>query len=121
MVLYYDLPVYRDTYKLVLDVFELAADYSIQDDGTSLCTGLVTETCYGDWYLPSAFELKLLHNAHIITPPPQKKTATHFYSLWSSTEKDSTDAWTLRPSVGCCRSSDKTLDPQHAVRAVRAF
>ena len=88
MVLYYDLPVYRDTYKLVLDVFELAADYSIQDDGTSLCTGLVTETCYGDWYLPSAFELKLLHNAHIITPPPKKKqqrTSTAFGPLQRKT------------------------------------
>jgi len=27
MVLYYDLPVYRDTYKLVLAVFELTKDF----------------------------------------------------------------------------------------------
>jgi hypothetical protein len=27
MALYYDLPVYRDTYKLVLDVFELTKDF----------------------------------------------------------------------------------------------
>ncbi len=30
MVLYYDLPVYRDTYKLILEIFEVTKDFPIE-------------------------------------------------------------------------------------------
>ena len=65
----------------------VAANYSIQDDGTSLCTGAATETCYGDWYLPSKFELNLLY--------AQKSVVGGFASIayWSSTEYGSSYAW----------------------------
>ena len=39
----------------------IAADYSVQDDGITACTGATNETCYGDWYLPSKVELNLLY------------------------------------------------------------
>lgn len=65
---------------------KVATDYSVQNDGVTACTGAVAETCWGDWYLPSKFELRLLYN---------KKSSVNigenFY--WSSTENDSNEAW----------------------------
>ena len=68
---------------------KVAADYSVQEDGTSVCTGAPTETCYSDWYLPSTFELTLLN---------QQKVAIGvggfaLDNYWSSTENDSSSAW----------------------------
>ena len=66
----------------------IAANYSVQDNGIAPCTGAVTETCYGDWYLPSKVELNLLYN--------QKIVVGGFASSydWRSTEYYSTTAWT---------------------------
>ena len=44
---------------------KVAADYSVQENGTSACTGVATETCYADWYLPSTFELNLLYQQKV--------------------------------------------------------
>ena len=40
---------------------KVAADYSVQEDGVTPCTGSAAEICYGDWYLPSMVELNLLY------------------------------------------------------------
>jgi hypothetical protein len=65
--------------KLVSSAAQMANDYSVQDDGTTACTGASTETCWGDWYLPSKFELNLLYN--------QKESFPLVLSIdyWSST------------------------------------
>ena len=91
----------------------VAANYSIQDDGTSLCTGAATETCYGDWYLPSKFELNLLY--------AQKTVVGGFanYVYWSSTENYSSLAWTQYFNDGSQGYAYK--DFALPVRAVRAF
>ena len=68
---------------------KVAADYSVQADGKTACTGAATEICHSDWYLPSTFELTLLY---------QQKVAIGVGGFtndnyWSSTENDSSSAW----------------------------
>ena len=65
---------------LVASAAQIADNYSIQEDGEQACTGAVTETCYGDWYLPSKVELNLLYNQKNVVGG----FANNFY--WSSTE-----------------------------------
>jgi hypothetical protein len=93
----------------------VAADYSVQNDGVTVCTPNppITETCYGDWYLPSTVELNLLYK--------QKAVVGGFSnsSYWSSTEHDSNEAWTLLFANGY-RTSDNKVNT-FPVRAVRAF
>ena len=59
---------------------KVAANYSVQENGTSACTGAATEICYGDWYLPSKVELNLLYQ--------QKSVVGGFADgyYWSSSE-----------------------------------
>lgn len=40
--------------------------YSVQEDGVTACTGAATETCYGDWYMPSKYELNLLYEQQAV-------------------------------------------------------
>ena len=94
---------------------KVAADYSVQENGTSACTGAATEICYGDWYLPSKFELKLLY---------QNKTAAVVGGFanndyWSSSENGSGIAWSQYFLNGFQYNTSK-LNPL-PVRAVRAF
>ena len=92
----------------------VAANYSIQDDGTSLCTGAATETCYGDWYLPSKFELNLLY--------AQKSVVGGFVGAyyWSSTEYGSSFAW-LQMFFDGYQGSNLYKGSSYRVRPVRAF
>jgi hypothetical protein len=99
---------------------KVAADYSVQDDGVAACTAAlrlshppVTETCYGDWYLPSKVELNLLFKVAGVVGG----FANNFY--WSSTEGSDLAAWVQDFSLGYLIGGAKygTL----AVRAVRAF
>ena len=66
---------------------KVAADFSVQEDGVTACTGSVDEVCYGDWYLPSKHELALLYQ--------QKYIVDGFAddSYWSSAEANSNNAW----------------------------
>ena len=64
-----------------------AADFSVQDDGMTPCTGAVDEICYGDWYLPSGHELFLLSQQKDVVGG----FADNYY--WSSTEEDGYLAW----------------------------
>ena len=93
---------------------KVAADYSVQEDGTSACTGAPTEICYGDWYLPSKFELNLLYQ--------QKSVVGGFanYSYWSSSEYSSYGAWFQFFNDGY-QNDDYKDDDLLLVRAVRAF
>ncbi len=94
---------------------KVAADYSVQEDGSNACTGAATETCYGDWYLPSKVELNLLY---------QNKTAAvvggfdnNFY--WSSTEGGSDRAWFQYLGFGV--QGNEVKSSTYPVRAIRAF
>ena len=93
---------------------KVAADYSVQEDGTSACTGAPTEICYGDWYVPSKVELNLLYQ--------QKSVVGGFanYSYWSSSEYSSYSVWFQFFNDGYQNDEFKYEDLL-LVRAVRAF
>jgi hypothetical protein len=90
---------------------KVANDYTVHGDAPYADT--VDETCYGDWYLPSKFELNLLYQ--------QKSIVGGFVDslYWSSTENDAYCAW----AQYFCSGSQHNLNKKHAlrVRAVRAF
>ena len=91
----------------------IAANYSVQDNGIDPCTGAVTETCYGDWYLPSKVELNLLYKEKSVVGG----FANNYY--WSSTEDYSYYAWLQYFGDGTQYNYDKGFPDR--VRAVRAF
>lgn len=107
---------------------KLAADYRVQDDGENPCTGSATETCWGDWYLPSKNELNLMwfnladsdHNGRNDGQDDPNNLAgfgTHIY--WSSTEVDFVRASSQSFSDGLVDSEVKANT--WGVRAIRAF
>jgi hypothetical protein len=75
---------------------------------------------YGDWYLPSKYELNLLYlQKHVVGG-----FANDFYGLyWSSTEGDTNGAWVRSFFLGNQFLGDyyKYKDETYYVRAVRAF
>jgi hypothetical protein len=92
----------RDTYAA-----RVCNEYSLTDGGTT----------YGDWYLPSKYELNLLYF--------QRGVVGGFTlnSYWSSTEvfgaNSNTDAWSQRFSDGTQNKYTKLT--QFCIRAIRAF
>ncbi len=83
---------------------KVCADYSVVDAGVT----------YGDWYLPSKYELNLLY---------LQKTAVGGFTInyyWSSTENEQDDARRQKFSNGAQSSGSKTGNSSY-VRAVRAF
>ena len=107
----------------------IAAQVAIGDDGSTyaarICNELqITEggTTYGDWYLPSKYELDLMYDVKATIDATALANggvgfAAFFY--WSSTEDDSNFAWRQSFIDGNQFSSDKS-NFRH-VRAVRAF
>jgi len=93
----------------------VAANYSVLDDGTTPCTGVATETCYGDWYLPSKVELNLLYTKKAFIGG----FATSLY--WSSTEYQSNGVWFQDFNGGGQSGFSKNTASNVRVRAVRAF
>ncbi len=82
---------------------KVCADYSVTVSGVK----------YGDWYLPSKYELNLLYQ--------QKDVVGGFASsanYWSSTELNSTNAWSQYFGGG---SGHLLKDGTYRVRAIRAF
>lgn len=107
---------------------KLAADYRVQDDGESPCTGSATETCWGDWYLPSKDELNLMwfnladsdHDGNNSGPnDPNNLAGFSTLTYWSSTEADFDRAWDQLFRIGLADRSFKANTWQ--VRAIRAF
>ena len=78
-------------------------EYSVTEDGVT----------YGDWYLPSKYELDLLYM--------ERATIGNFTPnyYWSSTEYDNVDAWLQDFYDGYITAANK--DATISVRAVRAF
>lgn len=96
---------------------KLAADFSVQEDGVTPCTGAVGEICYGDWYLPSKYELNLLYQQRDVVGGFTTDARDGFY--WSSTEQSIEHAWLhyfyiLDQPYGTKNNTFK-------VRAIRAF
>ena len=101
----------------------VAANYSIQDDGVTPCTGGHIETCWGDWYLPSKIELKLMKYS-IATDNEGtirnlgKLTLGSLY--WTSTESSQGDAWVQTMAANTSTSSQDKSNT-YRVRAIRRF
>ena len=97
--------------------------YNGQDFAATICnefyvsiTENTIETTFGDWYLPSKYELNLLYQ--------KRTTVGNFASdkYWSSTEYDSDKAWTINFATRS-GSAESTQDKTYGnrVRAIRAF
>ena len=71
------------------------------------------ETTYGDWYLPSKYELNLLYL--------KRTTVGNFAAdkYWSSTESDKDRAWSINFNTSSDSAEDKTS--KNRVRAIRNF
>lgn len=107
---------------------KIAADYRVQDDGESPCTGSATETCWGDWYLPSKDELNLMwfnladpdHDGNNSgSSDPHNLAGFSNLTYWSSTEADFDRAWTQLFRNGLVGRDFKANT--WGVRAIRAF
>ncbi|EHL30499.1 coiled-coil domain-containing protein [Legionella drancourtii] len=95
----------------------VANNYQIGADGKSPCptTMSATLTCYGGWYLPSDYELVLLHSS--LKQMGLAGLKDELY--WSSTEGDTTQAWLLDFYTGESKVQDKSTQAQ--IRAIRHF
>lgn len=94
---------------------KLAADYSVQEDGVTACTGSIDEICYGDWYLPSAWELlKLYQNRDYVGGFAQR-------NYWSSTEGDADTAFQVIFDDSVLQYSNASKYYPLRVRAIRVF
>lgn len=93
-----------------------AANYSVLADGKTPCATTVTHAmaCYGDWYLPSIYELDLMR-LHLTGV--QNLTSAPY---WSSTEVSVTEAFVEQSDTGEQVITDKSLTTPR-VRAIRAF
>lgn len=88
-----------------------AANYSAGDDGAPCETQANhLATCYGDWYLPSIYELDLMAKSALLS--------SAFY--WSSTEANVTESWAQEGGTRAQMLIDKSISTPH-VRAIRAF
>jgi hypothetical protein len=72
---------------------------------------------YGDWYLPSKYELQLLFKQKLVVGG-----FTNTTYVWSSTEADDKTAYTIDffSTAGTVQAEPKNLNPR-SVRAIRAF
>ena len=82
---------------------KVCADYSVTVGGIT----------YGDWYLPSEYELNLLYLQKNVV----SGLSTNFY--WSSSESDYFNAWFKGFHIGTQSANDKGAT--YYVRAIRAF
>jgi hypothetical protein len=96
----------------------LAANFQVLEDGVTPCqTPIAPESlCYGGWYLPSAFELQLLHNT--LHQANLSSFAPEYY--WSSTEASVTNAWLQNFATGEITASSKS-NTIGRVRAISHF
>lgn len=95
-----------------------AANFQVLKDGVTPCKTpiLIGEVCYGGWYLPSAYELQLLHrNLHLQS---LSFFAPEFY--WSSTEHSVSEAWLMQFATGELSASNKS-NTIGRVRAISRF
>lgn len=110
----------------------IAAQVAIGDDGSTNAGRICNElevvqggNNYGDWYLPSISELKLIYDKRsVINPTATSNGGTTLdesanANYWSSTETSDTNAEYQRFDNG--EDNDGNKDQQFIVRAVRAF
>ncbi|MDP5093762.1 MAG: DUF1566 domain-containing protein [Polaribacter sp.] len=107
----------------------ISSHVAIGDDSNSYAARLCSElqvvennVTYGDWYLPSTFELKLLsQNATVVNSTAisngGESLINNFY--WSSTENTNSRAWIV--NISDAQESNVLKSSQNPVRAIRSF
>ena len=107
----------------------VAQEYSVQEDGQTACTASSSsKKCYGDWYLPSKYELNLMYSnigPNVKTLKNKWGFAYDFY--WSSTEdcedcyteSNPYNAWSQDFFNGYPSPTTKNLSLQ--IRVIRSF
>ncbi len=114
----------------------IAATVAIGDDADTFAARVCNELhlpdsgiTYGDWYLPSKYELNLMYqNKAIIdstATAPGNGGSTFYYGrgehdYWSSTERSAYHAWYQSLTTGH-QTDQKDKARKHRIRAVRAF
>lgn len=96
----------------------VAANFQVAEDGITLCHAPFTgnTSCYGGWYLPSAYELKLMHES--LAKKGLSSFAPEYY--WSSTEASISKAWLQNGATGELLQSSKS-ETIGRIRAVSKF
>ncbi len=96
----------------------LAANYRVLADGETPCPKvfIAESLCYGNWYLPSAYELQLLYNQ--VRQASLASFAPEFY--WSSTEVNVSNALLQNFATGELLPSNKA-NTIGQVRAISRF
>ncbi len=96
----------------------LAANYRVLADGETPCPKVFIpeSVCYGNWYLPSAYELQLLYNK--VRQASLTSFAPEFY--WSSTEVNISNALLQNFATGELLPSNKA-NTMGQVRAISRF
>lgn len=91
----------------------LASSYQVSADGITPCASSLTVSspCYSGWYLPSLYELLLLH--------ANLKIEFANQPYWSSSEASATNAWLVDFGSGTSQVSDKSTKAH--VRAIHTF
>lgn len=97
----------------------LASNYQVQSDGSPCAPDTMASSslCYGGWFLPSLYELKLLY-----TNLKEKKLGQledDFY--WSSSEINATQAWAVDFGQGLGIAITQEKSYLGHVRAVHTF
>ena len=96
---------------------------SMTISNAAIYVNALTDGGFTDWYLPSVDELKLLNvNRFNVNKALDTISATELsldLEYWSSTERDSSNAYLVRFFQGI--SSDEIKTNTNSVRAVRAF
>lgn len=83
-----------------------ASKFQVMDDGITPCkTPIALEhICYGGWYLPSAYELQLMHQS--LHQNNLSSFALEYY--WTSTESSVSNAWLINFSTGEITANSKS-------------
>ncbi|STX39285.1 DUF1566 domain-containing protein [Legionella feeleii] len=84
----------------------IASSFKVSSDGLIPCTipATLSEACYGNWYLPSAFELQLMYSNLYQAGLSAFEQDTY----WSSTESSVANAWLLDFANGELATSQKS-------------
>ena len=99
---------------------QVCVAYAVQADGQTACnTGTAAgDNCYGDWYLPSLYELNQMFLQDSLL---HMSTNTVSSFMWSSTEYNETDAWRINVTQSAPNAFNVGKDDKNGAWCIRSF
>jgi len=99
---------------------QFCVNYSAQADG-SPCPSPNTsgESCIGNWYLPSLFELNQMYLQRSLLGYPLSSSQDAF--IWSSTENDQNNAWRINFTVSNNQESAVSKNSNSGAWCIHSF